>query len=39
MPTLSIIIPCYNESSTISEIINEINEVELLDSVKKRLFL
>lgn len=37
--TLSIVIPCYNETSTISEVINEINNVELLGRVNKEIIL
>ncbi|HVU54292.1 MAG TPA: glycosyltransferase family 2 protein [Puia sp.] len=36
---LSIIIPCYNEASTISIILDKINDVELYCSVKKEIIV
>lgn len=37
--TLSIVIPCYNETSTVCEVIDEINNVELLGEVNKEIIL
>lgn len=37
--TLSIIIPCYNEDKTIYEILDDIDNVKLVDSIKKEIIL
>ena len=39
MPTLSIIIPVYNEAATIVRILDAVKEVELMDSVEKEVIV
>lgn len=36
---LSIIIPCYNEEKTIHRILNKVNDVVLLNSIKKEIII
>lgn len=36
---LSIIIPAYNEEATISQILDKINDVELIDSIEKEIII
>lgn len=36
---LSIIIPCYNEAATIHKILDKINQVNLIDNIRKEIIL
>jgi len=36
---LSIVMPVYNEENTIKDILNELNELELIDDIKKELLI